>query len=308
MFLAVPQNASSVTVAGEDVGTWASVRLEDARRILSVGWKTAEVRDRELTISYVVPQSPLAEQWIVQAPSAPEHKDARHLFAIVQTDGLELVGEGLRATVGSLRLPQWMREEIGGGAFQTIEGGAQLELRTHLLPTIVTADAIITEAKGQLQLVADGAQRTSVSYAIRHDAPLAWRIELPAAVEILSCSIDGRAARPVQREAGVVEFSLPASKGVTQVALSYTAKAPPLDALSGQAALELPKTPLLIERLDWLVTLPPALEITAAEGNVTIAAPAASTTEGNTIALRKDLCRAERPAVEIFYQRRGLEK
>jgi len=312
ILLTLPSNAAAVTAAGEDVGDWTSFRMDDGRRVLGVRWKTADVLDRELVVSYAVPQSPLAEQWTLQPPSAPEDAAAKHLFAILPAEGLELKGAGLRAAVASHRLPTWMREEIGGAAFVTAESGAQLALQTNWLPVIATAEAIVTEAKCQLRLVADGSQQTTATYSIRHRTPLAWTLELSPDVEILTCTVGAQEARPIQRAKGVIEFNLPAprdpAKGLTQITLVYAAKTKALDPVSGQVALELPRTPLFIERLDWTVVIPGAFEVTAAEGNVAIIAAAEVTPETNTITLRKDLCRAERPGVELFYQRRSLEK
>lgn len=309
LLLTLPANAASVQATGDDLVESAALRLDDGRRVLRARWKTADVLDRELVVRYAVPQSPLAEQWILQAPHAPEDTDAKHLFAVIPGEGLELKGDGVRTAVASHRLPPWMRTAIAGAPFVTAEAGPQLGLQTYWLPTIATAEAIVTEAKCQLQLVGDGAQRTSAAYIIRHQTPLAWRLELPASVEILSCTVGGIAAQPVQREKGAIEIALPAApKGQTAITLVYTAKTEPLDPVSGQVALELPRTPLFIERLDWAIALPDLFEISAAQGNVAIAAaPGAPATPGG-IHLRKDLCRGERPAVELFYQRLGLEK
>ena len=312
LLLTLPANAAAVTAKGDDVEDWAALRLDDGRRVMRVRWKTADVLDREVAVTYTVPQSPLDEQWLLHAPSAPEHADARHLYVIVPPEGLELKGGALGAAAAANRLPQWMRELIDGAVFVTAEGGSQLALQTHWLPTIAAAEAIVTEAKGQLRLVSDGSSQTAMSYVIRHQTPLAWKLELPADVNILSCSINGRSARPIQREGGVIEFALPApadaATGATQVALVYSAKVKPLDPVSGRVALELPRTPLFIERLDWLVGLPGEFEVTAAEGNVAIAPPAQPGADAGSIALRKDLCSGERPGVELFYQRRSLEK
>lgn len=303
--LAVPANASAITIEGDDLAGWTQTRADDGRRLLHAKWKTADVLERELRVAYVAPQSPLAEQWSLHAPAVAEEKDSRHLFAILPADGLELKGDALRAAVATHRLPEWMRSDIGGAAFVTAETGAQLVLQARWLPTIATAEAIVSEAKCHLRLVADGAMQTSATYTIRHAAPLALRLELPADVELLSCNVAGQPARPIQREAGAIELSLPkpgdAAKGVTQVTLVYASKTQPFDPISGRTALELPRTPLFIERLDWTVAIPAAFEVTAFDGNVTVGdAPP----DAQTIALRKDLCRAERPAVELFYQRR----
>ena len=308
--LALPANAGAITVTGEDVADWSQTRGDDGRRLLRIRWKTRDVLDRELSIAYAVPQSPLAEQWTLQAPASPDDKDARHLYAILPADGLELKGDALRAAVESRRLPERMREKIDGAAFVTAEAASQLVLQTHWLPAIATAEAIVSEAKAALRLVADGATQTAVSYTIKHAAPLAWRLELPEKVELLSCTVGGAAAPPIQRENGVIELALPTPKnGATSVALVYTAKLKPLDPVSGDVALELPRTPIFIEHLDWSITLPAAFEITAIDGNVSVGSNASESTGGDRIiSLRKDFCRAERPSVSLFYQRRSLEK
>ncbi len=310
MTLVLPSNASLFTVTGEDLADWTQSRADDGRRLVRVRWKTRDVLDREVVLGYAIPQSPLADQWTLQAPASIDDKDARHLFAIIAADGLELKGDGVRTAVESRRLPQWIREDIGGAAFVTAEAASQLVLQTHWLPAIATAEAIVGEAKAKLQLVSDGAMQIAASYVIRHQAPLAWRLDLPAEVEILSCAIDGSAARPIQRENGTIEFSLPTpAKGQSNISIVYAAKAKPLDPVSGELALELPRTSLFIERFDWSVSLPAAFEITTFYGAGWAANRAAEPArEQNTVALRKDFCRSERPAIALFYQRLGLEK
>ena len=310
MTLTLPASAGAITVKGEDLADWSQVRGDDGRRLVRIRWKTRDVLDREIALAYALPQSPLADQWTLHAPASTDDKDARHLYAIVAADGLELKGDGLRAAVESRRLPEWMREDIGGAAFVTAEAASQLVLQTHWLPTIATAEAIVGEAKAKLQLVSDGAMQVATSYAIRHQTPLAWRLDLPAEVEILSCTVDGAAAQPIQREKGTIELSLPApAKGQSTVALVYTAKTKPLDPVSGELALELPRTPLFIEHFDWSVSLPAAFEVTTFYGAGWAANRAPEPAAGqNAVALRKEFCRGERPSVALFYQRLGLEK
>ena len=306
MTLAMPASVSAMVVTGEDLADTEQSRADDGRRLTRIRWKTRDVLDREVSIAYAAPQPPLAEQWILLAPATPDAGDARHLYAIVPADGLDLKGDGLRTAVESRRLPEWMREEIGGAAFITAEAASPLTLQTHWLPSIATAEAIVSEATAQLRVVPDGATQTAVSYAIKHQAPLAWRLELPESVEILSCNVGGVAVQPIQRDNGVIEFALAApEKGLTNVALVYTAKVKALDPVSGDIALELPRTPLFTERIDWSIGIPAQFEVTAFEGSGFVAGPAA---EDRTLALRKDFCRAERPAVALFYKRRNLEK
>src|SRR6202012_3373307 len=152
--------------------------------------------------------------------------NGRTFFAIVLSEGLELKGEGVQAAVASQRLPAWMRTAIGGAAFVTAESGTALSLAARWLPTVATAEAIVSETKCDLRLVSDGSTQTSATYSIRPAAPLPLSVELPAEVELLTCPVDGRSAQPVQRENGALEFSLPACadpKGTT-VAFVYAAK------------------------------------------------------------------------------------
>lgn len=312
MMLVLPPTAGSVSVKGDDLADWTSERLDERRRLMRIRWKTPDVLDRELLLSYAVAQSPLSEQWNLQAPAVLDHPESRHLIAILPGDGLELKGDALRAAITLQRLPQWMREAIGGAPFATAEGNAQLTVDARWLPTVATASAVIGAARAQLRLVADGSLQTSVNYLIRHEAPMAWQLELPKEVDILSCTVAGKAARPIQRDAGVIELRLPAlgdaGNAGTEVALVFTGKGPPLDPVSGQVELALPRTALFLERLDWAVAIPDAFDITAVSGNVAIAAGAKLDRERGEqiIALRKDLGRGERPSVALFYQRRGL--
>jgi hypothetical protein len=308
--LTLPANAGAIKVSSDDLADWSQTRADDGRRQLHIRFKTRDILDRELTLAYGVPQSPLAEQWTLHAPAAPDDKDARHFFTILSADGLELKGAALRAAVESRRLPEWMHPVVDGVNFVTAEAASPLVLQTHWLPVIATAEAIISEAKGTLRLVPDGATQTSMSCTIKHQSPLAWRLELPAKSELLSCTVGGTAARPIQRENGVIELALPMpEKGESNVTLVYALKLGALDPVSGDVALELPRTPLFIERLDWTVAFPAAYEITAIDGNVSVAESRADPSRGDrTLVLRKDLCRAERPAAALYYQRRTLEK
>ena len=50
---------------------------------------------------------------------------------------------------------------------------------------------------------------------------------------------------------GVLEFALPSGKDLNSVSISYTAKKPAFKPVSGQIAVELPQTELLVHWLDW---------------------------------------------------------
>ena len=76
--------------------------------------------------------------------------------------------------------------------------------------------------------------------------------------------------------------------------------------------VELPQTDLFIHRLDWDLEIPEVYETTAVEGNVQLATKESaskkqSLANTHTVRLQKELCRGERPAVELYYRRRGID-
>ncbi|MCP5542859.1 MAG: hypothetical protein H7A49_03010 [Akkermansiaceae bacterium] len=298
MELEFPGNAVGVTVDGEDLASSETRRTADGGRRLLVRWKTRDVLDRELMVTYAVPLSPLATRWELRAPHVED--GAKSLFAVVPGEGMELGGEPLHA-VPPQRLGGWMRAALGGQTFVTAESGAELDLDVRWLPVVESAEAVVSASKATQQVVEDGSMRTSVSWLIRHSSAMPWRVEMPADIELLSCTVAGKAVKPVSRESGVFEIALPApndAKSGSTVELTYTGRIDALDPVGGRVALELPRTSLFIERIEWSVALPPRCEVIAVEGNATVSKPASA----GVVELRKDLCRGEKPAAGFFYQ------
>jgi hypothetical protein len=151
--------------------------------------------------------------------------------------------------------------------------------------------------------VADGALLTEVDYSIRHERALRWRLNLPEGSELLSARIDNQTVKPIDRGERVLEFALPSGKEVSAVSLSYTAKKPAFQPVSGQIALELPQTDLLVHWLDWELRIPVAYEIAAFEGNVESSPCDKTDATSRVIPLHKELCKNERPRAEFFYQK-----
>jgi hypothetical protein len=157
-----------------------------------------------------------------------------------------------------------------------------------------------------MRIVTDGALMCEADYVIQHDRPLVWQLHLPEKTELLNCVVNGRAVSPVAREGNTIEFTLdaPGSGARTEIKVSYTGRKPAFHPVEGRVEVELPQTELLINRLDWSLQLPAAYEVVALEGNVE-SAPS-NRTDG--IALRKDLCRNERPSARLFYQKPEAKK
>jgi hypothetical protein len=128
-------------------------------------------------------------------------------------------------------------------------------------------------------------------------------VSLPEGSELLAASVAGQPVKPIDRGERVLEFALPSGKDPTTVSLSYTAKKPAFQPVSGQIAVELPQTELLIHWLDWELRIPVAYEVAAFEGNVEPAPGDKTDPTSRAIPLHKELCKNERPRAELFYQK-----
>jgi hypothetical protein len=209
-------------------------------------------------------------------------------------DATQLSSEKDRIT---LRLPASDRIE-----FEIVPEQA-VEAPPPDLPVVETAQAIVETATAKTRIVSDGALLTEIAYSIRHERALAWRLDLPEGSELLSAKIDGQPVKPINRGDRVLEFALPSGKELSAVSLSYTAKKPAFKPVSGQIAVELPQTDLLIHWLDWELRIPIAYEIAAFEGNVESVPCDKTDATSRSIPLRKELCKNERPRAEFFYQK-----
>jgi hypothetical protein len=314
MELELPPNVSRVTLEGEDIGDWKlGPRTKDSRS-LKVSWETPNALDRSLLLKWELPQSALSDQWALTPPRADnEGGGSKTLIAMAPVDGLELTHPEVQASGESRRLPEWLRNEVGTEdcLITELTGGESISLAATWLPRLKTAQATVSLAKFSTRLVSDGSMLVKADYTVQHGSPLNWVLELPSADQILTCEINQKGASPIQREENKIEFRLPpaTSDSGTRIHLCYALKADALDPVSGRVTLELPRTDLFIHRLDWALVIPGQYEPTAVQGNVQLGSNKDNSDEvesGNLIRLEKELCRGERPAVEIFYQRKDL--
>jgi hypothetical protein len=321
---ALPQNVTGVTVEGEDLANWTLAPRDNGPRLLRLEWKTRDVLDRNILVNWEVPQSALADEWILTplrvheteaVDSSLSARVSRSLFAFVAVDGLELSHPSLTKGVESRRLPVWLQEQLETEDSLTAEitGDTPMTLSASWLPRVETAQATVSLAQFETRLVADGSMLVTANYTVQHTAPINWTIDLPMIDQILTCELNQQPSNPIRRGENQIEFRLATPHAPenetpsTKVLVSYSLKTDSLDPVSGKIALELPLTELFIHRLDWVLAMPAGYEPTAVEGNVEISAAQTGTSAAaNLIHLEKELCRGERPAVEIYYQSKGL--
>jgi len=295
-----PAGGSITKVSGADLANWQAPLLENQSRRVQVRWQTRDVQRRELEVEYNFAQPITAGEWNLKSPRLTEGETNQPFFVVLPEQGLELVSA--TPTAAPRQLPAWLLGLVEGKDYTVFVGDTSLTAKW--LPLVETAQAIVETSTAKMRIVSDGATLTEIEYKIRHERALTWRVDLPEGCELLASRIDGRPVNPIDRGEHVVEFSLPSGKTLSSVAFSYTAKKPAFKPVSGQIAVELPQTDLLVHWIDWELRIPVAYEIAAFEGNVE-SAPSANTTDNSSrvIQLHKELCKKERPRAEFFYQK-----
>ncbi|HMG06146.1 MAG TPA: hypothetical protein VK581_11840 [Chthoniobacterales bacterium] len=299
MELEFPAGADITRIAGPDLGDWQATTSENQSRRVHLRWQTRDVLRRELEVEYNFAQPLTSGEWNLKSPRLIEGENNPPLYVVVPEPGLELTV----ATPSAVprQLPPWLLEKADGKSYLIFLGDAPLTAKW--LPLVETAQAVVETATAKTRIVSDGALLTEIHYTVRHERALRWSVDLPEGCELLASSIEGHAVKPIDRGAHVLEFSLPSGKAVTAVSLSYTARKPAFKPVSGQIAVELPQTDLLVHWIDWELRIPVAYEIAAFEGNVESAPCDKTDSTSRVIQLHKELCQKERPRAEFFYQK-----
>jgi hypothetical protein len=308
--LLLPPNARGVTVEGDDLADSRQVRNADGRTELRLRWRTRDLMERELRLSYSLQQLPLAEIWELRAPSLPNEDKVKSLFVFALPPGVEFKAPNLQGPVPAAKLPRWIGDETKAPEFGAVSGAAVVSLQSRMLPRIETAVAIITKSDYTTKLMSDGSVLTEAVIEVEHDDSLRWSLSLPEKCELLKCAVGSLPIKPIAREQGVLEIPLShgsgASATTSQVTFSFTSAQGKLQAVEGEATLELPLTPLFIRELNWSVELPESYEVTGIDPP-DLSAPSTGNDAPNAVQLIKRLCRDDRPQVQLFYRKRGIE-
>lgn len=302
----LPVEANVQEVQAEHLDRWETARSEDGRaRLVTVTFKRPEESRRLLALAYDLPAPASDREWSAAVPLVQRAESQRRVAYFVAPETLDL--SATRALAGATP-PAALLKAVGEARYLAVEcEGTSAVATVSAKPRqlAATAAATIDDAQYRTRVVADGAGRTDARLNVRHERAQALRIELPKGAELLTCAVDGVAASPVQTGPGAFELLLPARpKKQSPVEFSYTHRHAEFNAVAGELALALPKVDLFTTLLGWEVAMPPAYELSAAEGNVQFAQ--AGSAEPGLVRLRKELTRGEAPAVALFYQKRQL--
>jgi hypothetical protein len=298
--LPLPPDAQDIAVAGDDLVSQVKMRGGNRELGLSLVWKTRGILDRQLVISYRMPLRPLDRTWKLQAPGGG---DTRTRFIIATSPLLDYAAEGLSGPLSPQGLPATLAEALKGSTCQQLEAGPSADLTATPVPVAATEEGVVNQAEWSVKIEPDGSMLATGVLTIEHKGPLGFVFDTPQDMKLLSCELAGRPVSPVDLGKGRLKVALPPQGGNSRLACSFTRTGAPLDPVEGTLKLSLPQTPLFLHSLLWHIDLPPGYQAET-HGNLTRIAATGGTP--SRISLRKNLCRDERPEVQVFYQRSDL--
>jgi len=300
--LRLPADARNVEIRGADLV--ATRRAPGAKPAMVLEWQTRGVLERELEISYRMPLRPLDPRWTLEVPAGETADATKSRFMVMASTSRNYAAEGLTGPFPGAGLPAVLAGELGDQACYFLEAAQAAELAVTFVPRVETADGVVTQADWSLKVEPDGSLLTEGILSITHSGALGFVFDTPPGMQLLSCAVGGEPVAPVDRGNGLLEVALPAKGAVTMLQCAFTGKLAALDPVSGTLALSLPKTPVFVRSLTWLLDLPPAYQAETS-GNLTRTPDAAA--KPSRLRLTKNLSRDERPEINVFYQRADLK-
>lgn len=301
--LPLPPDARDLAVSGEDLVSQTKVRGGNRSLALNLAWKTRGILDRQLIITYRMPLRPLDPGWQLQAPGGD---GTMTRFIIATSPLLAYSAEGLSSPLTSRGLPPVLIDALDGGTCQHLEAGTSATLKVTSIPVAATAGGVVKDAEWSMRIEPDGAMLLSGTLAAEHKNQLEFVFDTPDGMKLLTCEVGGRPVSPVDLGAGNLKVTLPAAAEKSLLSCSFTGTIAPLDPVEGTMKLSLPKLPLFIHSLSWHLELPAGYQAET-HGNLS-RSTAANSGPPSRIALTKNLCRDERPEINVFYQRIELNR
>ena len=300
--LPLPPDAQEITVSGDDLVSHVKIRGDNRSLGLALVWKTRGMLDRQLMISYRMPLRPLDRTWKLQAPG---DGDTRTRFIIAASPLLDYAAEGLSGPLSPQGLPAPLAESLKGVNCQQLEAGPSVEMTATPIPVAATEEGVVKQAEWSVKIEPDGSMLATGMLTIEHKSPLGFVFDTPQDMKLLSCESGGRPVSPIDLGEGRLKVALQPQGTDSQLVCSFTRAGTPLDPVEGTLKLSLPRTPLFLHSLLWHVDLPQGYQAETS-GNLT-RIPAAGGSPSR-VSLRKNLCRDERPEIQVFYQRAGLNR
>jgi hypothetical protein len=299
--LPMPPDAQDVTAIGEDLVSQTKIRGKNRSLSLKLVWKTRGMLDRQVTLAYRLPLRPLDRTWHLQSPGG---EGTRTRFIIATSPVLAYTADGLTPPLAAQGLPAVLAEMSHGATCQHLEAATTTDLTVTPIPVAATADGVVTNAEWSLKIEPDGAMLATGVLTIEHKNQLGFVFDTPAGMKLLSCQVSGKAVSPVDLGVGMLQVTLSGQSENPRLTCSFTGRTEALDPVEGTVRLTLPKVPLFTHALLWQLDLPTGYQAET-HGNLTRQQVAPGTPPSRII-LKKNLCRDERPEIQLFYQRSDL--
>lgn len=301
--LPLPADAQDVEVTGVDLVSQTKVRGDRRSLSLALRWRNRGVLDRQLLVSYRMPLRPLDRKWKLEAPGGD---DTKTRFIIAASPLLAYAAEGLSGPLAAQGLPEPFAARLNGGSCHHLETQTTAELAITPIPVVPTADGVITRSDWSLKIEPDGAVLLTGNMRADHKGSVQLTFDTPPGMKLLSCEVAGKPVSPVDPGDGSLQLTLGANQEGTEVACSFTGNSEALDPVAGTMKFSLPKTPLFVHAIRWNLDLPAGYQAET-HGNLQRSSPDGKSPPSR-IFLSKNLCRDERPEIQIFYQRSDLNR
>ncbi len=299
--LPMPPDARYIEVEGEDLISHEKVRGENRALNLTLHWKTRGILDRKVMIAYRMPLRPLDPTWKLQTPG---NENTRTRFILPQNPLLDYTAKGLTPPTGSQGLPSMIQTLLDGEKCHYLEAGASAEVAVVTIPVATIAKGTVDKASWHTRIEHDGAMLVKGHLLIHHQDSMNFEFDTPKGLKILSCELNGTTIAPVDLGEGRLMVNLPANRKESAFTCSFSGSQEALNLVEGTMTTSLPQTPTFIHALEWSIDLPSGYQ-SETHGNLK-RKTAAQNNNASRITLEKNLCRDERPEVQIFYQRNDL--
>lgn len=300
--LPMPPDARSIEIEGEDLTSHEKTRGENRALSLTLNWKTRGILDRKVMISYRMPLRPLDPSWNLQVPG---DENTRTRFILPQNPLLDYTAEGLTPPTSSQGLPVSIKTVLAGEKCHYLESGVSAKIEVVTIPVATIAKGTVDQATWHTRIEHDGAMLVKGHLLIHHQDSMNFEFDTPEGLKILSCELNGTTIAPVDLSEGRLMVSLPANRKESILTCSFSGTQEALNLVEGTMNTSLPLTPTFIHALDWSIDLPAGYQAET-HGNLKRHNPTENSSPSR-IQLKKNLCRDERPAVQVFYQRNDLK-
>ena len=284
----VPLFSEKVSIESVEPGDAVIVRSGKSHALVVEGRRRATV-----TVQFNVPVEKGGEKQAVAFGVAPASIASLKVAKVPASSRIRVEGGCQRGDTWYLSAADTIRMEVFTASVPNTAAAPK---------TALALPAIVSSVSSAMRVVRDGALYNAMSWHVRHQAAVDFKLEMPPDVQFVAFTVGGHPAQPTLVDGRHVEIHLPEVReggSESVVGFSYTARKSAFSPVRGELSLELPSTPLLVEKSEWQVALPAGFEPIAIDGNVEYE----PSKEPGVVRLRKEISTGDAPALRLFYEK-----